>query len=355
LIENKKDWMEQNFSLIYQTSFGNISLLKLQNFCMELMTKEPVKILNSTDFISISETCLISLIKQNNLQMDDIKIWEHVLKWGIAQNPDLPLDPSDYSKHDFITLKITLQQLIPLINFLELNPKEFLDKVYPYKKVIPKDLREDLIKHFIGHDYKPIKPIDNSEPKITQEISGVSSKNIDSRIITMQHAELISKWIDKSEIADKTYEFKLILRGSRDGFSPNKFHEICDNISHTVSVIKVKNSTEILGGYNPIIWKSERNIGTTKDSFIFSFMDRYNIKKYIMSRIKNTRYAIFNNINYGPSFGFKDLTINGKDFYNKSYCGNSDYERPIRETDDIFSVEEYEIFQIENFDQHIED
>jgi hypothetical protein len=55
---------------------------------------------------------------------------------------------------------------------------------------------------------------------------------MDSKIITIQHAEIISKWIDKLEITDKiknSYDFKLILHGFCDGFSANKFHEICDD------------------------------------------------------------------------------------------------------------------------------
>ena len=31
---------------------------------------------------------------------------------------------------------------------------------------------------------------------------------------------------------------------------PKKFHETCDDQSHTVTVAKVKDSNEILGGYN---------------------------------------------------------------------------------------------------------
>src|SRR5947207_7209405 len=110
--------------------------------------------------------------------MYDIQVWEHVLKWGIAKNPELPSDLSSYSKYDFNSLKNTLRQCIPFIKFYNLTSKEFLNKVYPYKKIIPKELRENLIKHFI-----------------------ISSKSsIDSRIITFQHAELISKWIDRLEI-----------------------------------------------------------------------------------------------------------------------------------------------------------
>src|ERR1700722_17997608 len=43
-----------------------------------------------------------------------------------------------------------------------------------------------------------------------------------SKIITIEHAELILKWIDRLEITDEikhSYEFKLIFRGFRDGFT----------------------------------------------------------------------------------------------------------------------------------------
>ena len=125
LIEDRKNWMEQNFNLIYHTSFENDSFLKLQNFCSELMFKEPEKIFNSIDFTSLSEKCMISLIQHDNFQMNVIQVWEQVLKWGIAQNPELPSDPSSYSKDDFNALKNTLQQCIPFINFFNLNHKEF--------------------------------------------------------------------------------------------------------------------------------------------------------------------------------------------------------------------------------------
>ncbi|GBC09995.1 hypothetical protein RclHR1_09260009 [Rhizophagus clarus] len=164
LIENKKNWMEQNFNLIYQTSFENDSFLKLQNFCSELMSKEPEKIFNSIDFTSLSEKSMIVFIQHDSFQKNAIQVWEHVLKWGVAQNPELPSDPSSYSKDDFNVLKNTLQHLIPFIKFFILNHKEFLDKVYRYKKILPKDLRDNLIKHFIDQSNN------NPEPSITMEL-----------------------------------------------------------------------------------------------------------------------------------------------------------------------------------------
>ena len=98
------------------------------------MTKEPDKLFKSPNFSSIPEKLLVSLIQNDNLQMSEIQVWEHVLKWGLAQNTELPSDLTNFSNDDYKTLKNTLQQCIPSIKFYNLTSKEFLDKVFPYRK-----------------------------------------------------------------------------------------------------------------------------------------------------------------------------------------------------------------------------
>ncbi|PKC61141.1 hypothetical protein RhiirA1_466969 [Rhizophagus irregularis] len=382
LINNKASWMEQNFTLIYQISFENDAFLELQKFCTKLMSKEPEIIFKSPDFTSITERTLISIIQNDNLQIGEVQIWEHMLKWGIAQNPGLSSDPSGYSNDDFVALMNTLQQCIPFIKFIKFTSKEFLNKVYPYKMIMPERLFENLNRWFLNNNYDPSNKLELQEikeisckmngndynPNSNLELEEISHEinndynpsiklesqiiTIDSKIITAQHAILISKWIDKLKIEDEIknlYEFKLIFRGSRDGFTPNKFHKICDNQSRTVAIIKVKNSNEILGGYNPIKWESVNSYGTTNDSFIFSFMNK-NINNHVISRVRENKYAINYLDRYGPSFGFRDLVIFGgdvDDFRNcKNFCKKKSYEKNIRETENVFSIEEYEIFQI---------
>ena len=107
----------------------------------------------------------------------------------------------------------------------------------------------------------------------------------------------------------------------------------------------MKGSNEILGGYNPIIWKSDLGWGTTKDSFIFSF----NNEDHILSRVMDENKAIINSSYYGPSFGSHDLIIWGD--INRIYgvyclSSKNSYEKPIRKTSDYFTLEECEIFQI---------
>ncbi|GES83732.1 carbohydrate-binding module family 13 protein [Rhizophagus clarus] len=350
LIKNETKWMEQNFNLIYQMSFNNDSFLDLQKFCTELISKQPEKVFNSTDFALIPEKALISLIQHDNLQFSEVQVWEYVLKWGIAQYPELSSDPSNYSSNDFNALKNTLQQFIPLIKFTEFTPKEFLDKVFPYRKVIPEELNESFIKYFLDYNSHSNK---TPEPRtIIRRVRG-----IDSKIITQQHAEIISKWVDRLEIMDKlknSYKFNLIHRGSRDGFTSNRFHDLCGSSSNTITVIKVKGSNEILGGYSPIEWKGKflYGYGITNDSFIFSF-NNDNIEDCILSRVKDEKFATYINFEYGPSFGYSDLIIYEyinllkiKEEFSYCYCIKSSYEKPIRKTKSFFSVEEYEVFQI---------
>ncbi|RGB42396.1 hypothetical protein C1646_751050 [Rhizophagus diaphanus] len=339
LIENKANWMEQNFNLIYQTSFENNSFSELQKYCTDLMTKEPIKIFNSLNFSSIPEKLLITIIQNNNLQLSEIQVWEHILKWGHAQHPELPTNVINYSKDDFSALKSTLQQFIPFIKFDNLTSKEFLDGVFPFREILPEELHINLLKTFLSLSDPNIKPSDKSKSCITKEIN---LGTIDSKIITSQHTELILKWINRLEITDKLtspYKYKLLFRGSHDGFKRDKFHEICDGIPRTVTIVKVKDSNEILGGYNPIKWEPSIPLGITKDSFIFSF-NNDRIEDHILSRVTNENFAIKNGSICGPSFGNGDLTI-----WELGYCRckKRSYEKPIRKTENNFTVEECEL------------
>ncbi|GBB99756.1 hypothetical protein RclHR1_03620005 [Rhizophagus clarus] len=177
LIKNKTNWMELNFNLIYQTSFENNSFLELQKYCNNLISKDPDKILKSLDFSTTPEKLIISLIQNDKLQMSVIQVWEHVLKWGLAQNPELSSDPSSFSKNDFNSLKNTLRQCIPFIRFHNLTSKEFSYKVLPYKKVLPKELFNDLLIAFLNSSPNS-KPGGKSGPQMTKEI-GINDHSID--------------------------------------------------------------------------------------------------------------------------------------------------------------------------------
>ncbi len=348
LIENESQWMEQQFDFIHRTSFQITSLTEIQQFCTNLMAKSPEKIFKSLDFTSIPEKSLVQLIKRDDLQMKEIEVWEHVLKWGLAQNSTLLADPNTWSDNDFKTIDNTLQHCLPFIRFFCLSSKEFLQKVHPYKKLLKHQFYEELLNSHLDPDSEP-----------TNNISLPRNIKIDSEIINnLIIVSYISKWIDKKVIIGNNfanirelylpYKFELLLRGSRDGFTPNKFHTLCNDKPNTVTFIKVKGTEEILGGYNPLIWKSS-GWGETKDSFIFSFKNGNNIfKDAIISNVEDTSRAINYYHSFGPCFGDVDLRICSNEYtdYHKNFCKKVHYEKEIRDTNDKFLIEDYEVYQI---------
>ena len=91
--------------------------------------------------------------------MKEIEVWEYVIKWGLAQNPTLTRDPNTWSDDDFKTMGNTLQNCLPLIRFFSLSSKEFLQKVRPYKKLLKRQLYEDLLNSHLDPDSEPTENI----------------------------------------------------------------------------------------------------------------------------------------------------------------------------------------------------
>src|SRR4051794_36729837 len=263
--------MKEHFEVIQQIGSQSNNLLELQQFCADFINKSPEKIFKSPYFTSLPEKFLVQIIKRDDLQMKEVEIWEYVLKWGIAQNPTLIPDPDIWSDDDFKTMENTLHHCLHSIRFFSLSSKEFSHKVRPYKKLLKRQLYEDLSNSYLDPDSVST---DNISLPRSIKIDNI----IGSKIVNLGIISTISKWIDKIDISDNTkfahlrelylpYKFGLLLRGSQDGFTPKMFHELCDDKPYTVTFIKVKGTEEILGGYNPLKWESSDTWGRTRDSF----------------------------------------------------------------------------------------
>ncbi|RHZ76979.1 hypothetical protein Glove_187g22 [Diversispora epigaea] len=89
--------------------------------------------------------------------------WDHVIRWGKAQHSNLPTDLNDWNDNDFLILKNTLHQCIPLIRYFTISETNFV-------------------------------------------------------IIAGEHSLEIASWIDKKNSPyanENPYKFQLIIRGSR--------------------------------------------------------------------------------------------------------------------------------------------
>ncbi|RHZ43534.1 hypothetical protein Glove_1033g6 [Diversispora epigaea] len=355
LINIKDFWLKAYFSLVYRAIFNEKNFKNLKNFCNEIIAKHPNIIFESLDFTSLPESLLVSLLKRDNLQTEEVEIWDYVIKWGISQNPTLPINLGEWSKKNIITLKTTLQQCLPYIRYFHLSADEVKDSIRPYKNILDKELWKDISQHYhLSSPKKPVKSI----------ILPARLPKDFSTIISVEQAAEISTWIDRKETAylanNMPYKFELILRGTRDGMDPLTFWNMCDGHVHTVVVAKVSGTDEILGGYNPLTWDNTYDSNVvgkwmeTKDSFIFSLKNG-NVPDSILSRVKKSEKAICNVSKsfqkwYGPNFGDFSLCTTESNFasYGNHWSKEGDiYEKPItRTTFYSFCIDNYEVLKV---------
>ncbi|RGB23128.1 hypothetical protein C1646_774966, partial [Rhizophagus diaphanus] len=138
------------------------------------------------------------------------------------------------------------------------------------------------------------------------------------------------------------YDFKLLYHSSQDGIDTSTFHKNCDNKGATIWVAKIKDSTQIIGGYNPLNWNGNAVWKTTADSFIFNFTNGKNISTAKVGYVINQKLAVFCHDTYGPTMG--TLHCNQNKWSNSN---NGNYPN-IGIPENTFTVEYYEVFQVIN-------
>ncbi|RHZ60980.1 hypothetical protein Glove_350g74 [Diversispora epigaea] len=361
LVNNNASWLKLNFAQVYQTSYQFKNFKIIQDFCDGIIAKHPAILFESENFQSLPEDKLISILKRDDLQLEESKIWEYVIQWGKAKNRTLPTNLDEWTYDNFLTLKEALKQCLPYIRYFNLSLEDVLDKIFPYQHILESKLFLDINTKLMAPNRQISSTILPPRKLLTKTLP---TRNIlislSSNIITDERALEISSWIDKKAtpyIENNPYEFKLLVRGSRDGFDVITIYNICDKISNTVIVLKVEGTEEIFGGYNPVDWDINCNqYKMTQDSFAFS-LKTSNMENSILSRVVNNFDFAIHNFPRDLSLGFGHTLklVDNLKFKKKCQCGNDlGYKKPIRSEGylnhflfpHLFSVEEYEVYKI---------
>ncbi|POG69940.1 hypothetical protein GLOIN_2v1479669 [Rhizophagus irregularis DAOM 181602=DAOM 197198] len=334
LIEHKTEFLQQNPTGILETVYQHETFTDLWNFCLEKICEEPKILFSSDKFISLKAPLLEFLLKRDDINIDEIEIWENLLKWCFAQQ-NIKDDSTKWSKEDIIRVERELYRFIPLIRFYDIEPTDFFYKVYCYKDVLPQDLIHNLLEFYIVPNMKFKTNLPPSRNRY----------HLDSTLIESKHVPIFASWIERKDsshynMKNIPYDFKLLYRSNRDGTDTKTFHENCDNKGATIWVAKIKDSTQIIGGYNPLDWNGN-NWKTTTDSFIFNFTDGKNISTAKVGYVINQKSAVFCYGTYGPTMGNLHC--------NRNKWSNSDCNYPnVGIPENNFTVEYYEVFQVIN-------
>ncbi|RIA94912.1 hypothetical protein C1645_873155 [Glomus cerebriforme] len=334
LIKHQTEFLHEDPTDILETVYQHEEFTDLFNFCFKKVCEEPNILFCSDKFVDLKAPLMELLLKRDDFNIDEIDIWENLLRWCFAQQ-NVKNDPTKWNKEDITKIKNGLYRLIPLIRFYDIEPTDFFYKVYCYKDILPQDLIHDLLEFHI---------VPNMKPKTNLPLSRKS--NLNSILIKSNHVPLFSSWIDKKGSSfynrkNIPYDFKLLYRSSRNGIDPESFHRNCDNKGATIWIARVKNSTQLIGGYNPLDWSGDC-WKTTSDSFIFNFTNGKDISTAKLGYVNNTNKAILCHYDWGPTMG--NLYCNNNNWYFKVYSDG--YRYPNLKIPEDFAVEDYEVFQV---------
>ncbi|GES77836.1 hypothetical protein GLOIN_2v1534764 [Rhizophagus clarus] len=342
LIELTQEYLLNNKEFIYKDPVSTLRIIyqhepfeDLKNYCLDMISEEPSILFSSKKFPSIEKPIITMILQRDDLNMEEIDVWESLLRWLFVNYLRIGQDDSTCSLEDLKNAKQIIREYVPFIRFYDISREDFYLKVYPYKDFIPQDLLNDILRYHM---------IPNATPMLNFKPS--RWRRSDSVLINYDVFKLLAKWIDKKN-DDYTkqnvpYQFTLLLRGTRDGFDPTKFHQLCDSKGATITIARIENSKQIIGGYNSLHWYQNGQYGNSSDNFLFKIIDSKNLNSAQISRICNSYgNAVYYHASYGPTFGSgNDLCARGKTW--SSNNGNySNIGIP-----NSFTIDEYEVFQV---------
>lgn len=186
----------------------------------------------------------------------------------------------------------------------------------------------------------------------------------DSSILTIRDQQILTNLIGFQN--NKT--FALIYRASQAGFDASVFHQRCDGITNTLTIVKETNGY-VFGGFTSVAW--QLNSGYIKDSeaFIFTLLNPSNTPLKLPIGSLQTGDAIYTHPNYGPTFGAgHDLTVYTDSNINTNSCVNVQtyVDKSKNEiqganagiffkggSDNLFRAIEVEVFKVFHFESTI--
>ncbi|CAG8504301.1 6373_t:CDS:2 [Dentiscutata erythropus] len=290
----------------------------------EALYQEPVLLLKSDDFTSLEVETVNWLLQRDDLGMSELDLWLRLVIWGI--DPEV----TKYTDEEFDALEKILRPCIPYVRWHHIPAAEFRKQVSIFKRLLQDEL----------HD----PDVNGSQAFYASPIYSTVASRIQSVLINPDQAARIASWINRLDIT-----LLENVRGSRD----QKFLQHTLTSNQVVVIIKPSNSSEILGGYNPLSWskksissnKEPQNTAPLKDSFVFSLGS--DEKSDILSRVIDLKDSIYCNVYCSPVFGKGDLFPKGHfEIGQPCGCEQTSYEKPLRQSADQFIIEEFEVFQV---------
>ncbi|CAG8578090.1 14208_t:CDS:2, partial [Funneliformis mosseae] len=181
LLDNKES-LKKNFILIQNVVSQITQLNKLNRFCKIVTRNDAFIIFKADDFTTMKQEILIDLLEKNKKKYSEnsILIWDKLMEWIIAQSDDeLPLDTTKWTLDEISTFRTMIRPFLPLINFETISPKDFFQKIKPFKNCFDHDFYIQILEYysFSNNDVTVIHSKSSLDSKVINSKKGSLSRN----------------------------------------------------------------------------------------------------------------------------------------------------------------------------------
>jgi len=354
-------------------------LLGDDNFGISFIRENIDDICRTDGFLKLSKSRLELLLLDDKLAADEATLFQALQKWGKAEckrqniqsnNEGVKAVLKDLLQYiRFPTMEI--EQIATIVGPSRLLPEENLLLLYQYLSIFGREDndKESTNKKKSTNEKEMYLAQIEVEKKVKEECEAKIKKlyNIktrqgsflfdkDSKLMHRHYKKTIFKFFNIKQ--GGRLVFKLLFRGSRDGFNAAAFHQKCDYKPKTFTIIKASNYKNIFGGYFEGEWAPIGNY-VSQPSWLFSLVNAHSKPFKLLPSGSSSN--VYLNSSYGPTWGGgHDLHVNSNMKSNSNYCSPSTFRlfAPGFENLGItidnrclagsynFSVEEIEVFQI---------
>mmetsp|Transcript_6652 Transcript_6652/g.9667 ORF Transcript_6652/g.9667 Transcript_6652/m.9667 type:complete len:591 (+) Transcript_6652:40-1812(+) len=130
----------------------------------------------------------------------------------------------------------------------------------------------------------------------------------DTTVLSHLDQYQLSYWMGQPKM-----RWKLLYRGSRDGFAASAFHKSCDNKGPTFTIIQTPNNC-VFGGYLSCSWDSRGRYMVANRCFLFSLRSHQQDSMPLKIPCVDNKVAAIGHKKKGPTFG------NGCDLFIADDC-----------------------------------
>ncbi|CAI2164732.1 15563_t:CDS:2 [Funneliformis geosporum] len=123
---------------------------------LRITCENPEKLITSIKFNNnFDKSIIVQLIKRDDLIMEEVNIWKHLLEYAIFKTKLDINKVKKWKSEDFSLLREILQDFIPHIRWFQITGKDFWYNVKPFKKVLPKEMYDDILGYNIDNSIQP--------------------------------------------------------------------------------------------------------------------------------------------------------------------------------------------------------